>query len=108
MREHAYFVYILANRSRNTYIGVTNNLQRRIREHKERRNAGYAANYGIDRLVYYELHQYVINALTRETEIKAWRREKKTRLIESVNPSWQDLSQELWIEKADSSASRSE
>ena len=87
-----YFVYVMANRSRTLYVGVTNNLQRRVIEHKTQRTPGFTSKYLIDRLVYFETTPNVHAALAREKQIKAWRREKKLELIETANPGWRDLS----------------
>ena len=91
-REYDFFVYILASRSHQLYVGFTNSLQRRVREHREHRSGTYSGRYRIDRLVYYEHHQYVLNAIAREKELKDWTHARKLILIESINPSWQDLS----------------
>ena len=95
MREYDFFVYIAASRSRQLYIGFTNGLRRRMAEHREHRPGTYTARYKIDRLVYYEHFQYVTIAIAREKELKDWNRAKKIALIESINPTWQDLS-ERW------------
>ena len=87
----------MASRSRVLYIGVTSSLERRIQEHKSNLVRGFTARYNVTRLVYYEVGKSAIGAITREKEIKAWRREKKVKLIESVNPGWRDLSEE-WRE----------
>jgi putative endonuclease len=93
-----YFVYIMANRSKTLYVGVTNNLMRRVREHNERTASGFTAKYKLDRLVYFERFQDVHNAIEREKRIKGWLRVKKIALIVSMNPSWRDLSEE-WYER---------
>ena len=90
-RERKYWVYILANRSRNLYTGITNDIERRVFEHKTGRVPGFAAKYNINRLAYFERHRYVGEAIRREKEIKSWRRSKKVALIESINPTWEDL-----------------
>jgi putative endonuclease len=72
-----YYVYILASRSRNLYIGVTGDLDRRIFEHKQKLMSGFSSRYNIDRLVYFETHGNVRRAITREKELKGWRREKE-------------------------------
>ncbi len=87
-----YYVYIMASLSRRLYTGVTNNLARRVFEHKTKKVDGFTKRYHIGRLVYYETHRYILNAIRREKEIKGWRREKKIMLIESMNPAWKDLS----------------
>lgn len=94
MREHRYYVYIMASRTHVFYVGVTNSIVRRVREHREGVYDGFTAQYKVNRLVWYEAWHYVKNAIVREKQIKPWRREKKIRLIESMNPTWQDLSEE--------------
>ena len=90
-RDYCFFVYIAASRSLQLYVGFTNSLQRRMREHRENHPGSYTARYNIDRLVYFERHQYVINALSRETELKSWNRSRKLELIKTINPTWRDL-----------------
>ena len=90
-----YYVYIMASRSRVLYVGMTNDLQRRVEQHKQKLIEGFTQRYNITRLVYYEVTNDVHAALAREKQIKSWRRSKKTDLIESVNPAWKDLS-ETW------------
>jgi len=94
MRDHRYAVYIMASRSHNFYVGVTNDIGRRVHEHKRRANDGFTARYNIDRLVWYKVYGDIRDAIAREKQIKPWRREKKIALIESLNPTWQDLSEE--------------
>ena len=89
-----YCVYILASRSRNLYTGVTNNLHRRLAEHREGRTPGFTSKYNIFRLVHYEVFNDIRIAIAREKEIKAWRREKKLWLIQKRNPAWNDLAAE--------------
>ena len=88
-----YYVYIMANVSRTLYTGVTNNLERRVYEHKEKTAPGFST-YNINRLVYYEDLADIRDAIAREKQIKGWLRAKKIALIESVNPKWRDLSEE--------------
>jgi len=94
-RDYQFFVYILASRSRNLYVGVTNDIGLRISQHREHRADSYTARYNIDRLVYFERFHYVENAIAREKELKDWNRAKKIALIERENPTWEDLS-EKW------------
>ena len=89
-----YYVYILSSYQRTTYVGVTSNLERRLYEHRNHLVPGFTSRYNVNRLVYFETTSDVHAAISREKEIKAWRREKKVRLIESVNPDWKDLSLE--------------
>ncbi len=87
-----FFVYIMANRSRTLYVGITNDLARRVWEHKHMQTEGFTRRYLIDRLVYYEPAATAEAAILREKQIKAWVRRRKIALIESVNPRWRDLS----------------
>ena len=93
-----YYVYIMASRSRVLYIGMTNDLPRRVFQHKQKLVEGFTQRYNITRLVYYETANDVRAVLAREKEIKAWRRTKKVALIESLNPAWADLS-EQWADR---------
>jgi putative endonuclease len=87
-----YYVYLLASRKHGTlYVGVTNDLIRRVYEHKNKIIRGFTTRYGVDRLVWYECYDDPINAITREKELKKWRRDWKIRLIEENNPDWVDL-----------------
>uniref|UniRef100_A0A7V4XSB7 GIY-YIG nuclease family protein n=1 Tax=Acidobacterium capsulatum TaxID=33075 RepID=A0A7V4XSB7_9BACT len=95
MREHHYYVYLVSSRTRVLYCGITNNLVRRVEEHRRGEFAGFSASYRCVRLVWYERFQYVGNAIAREKQIKRWRREKKLVLIQRMNASWVDLS-EAW------------
>ncbi|HVA81132.1 MAG TPA: GIY-YIG nuclease family protein [Candidatus Binataceae bacterium] len=90
-----FFVYIIASRTRALYIGVTNNLERRAQEHKSGMMPGFAARYHIVRLIYFEEFHDVRDAIAREKQLKAWRREKKVKLIEAMNPEWLDLAESL-------------
>ena len=96
MNERTYFVYILASRSRNVYTGMTNHLARRMQEHQDGLAPGFASRYKIQRLVHFEIFHEVRTAINREKEIKGWRREKKIALIDRVNPTWEDLSRDLY------------
>ncbi len=96
-KEYDFYVYLLASRSRQLYVGVTNSLRRRVREHREGRAGTYCARYRITRLVYFEHFEYVWNAIAREKELKDWNRGKKIALIEAKNPTWMDLAED-WDE----------
>ena len=90
--ERQYFVYILASRKHGTlYIGVTNDLLRRVHEHREGLLPGFTRRYRVKRLVYYETYQDVGDAIHREKVLKEWRRDWKITLIEQSNPGWVDL-----------------
>jgi putative endonuclease len=102
-KEYEFFVYILASKSRNLYIGITNNLRLRLQQHKEGKAGSFTARYSINRLVYFERFCYINHAIAREKELKDWRRELKVALIEGTNPTWEDLSEDK--QTADSSAS---
>ncbi len=88
-----YYVYILTNwNNKVLYIGVTNNLIRRISEHKNKTNKGFTAKYNMHKLVYYEYTTDINAAISREKHLKGWTRIKKIQLIENKNPDWNDLS----------------
>ena len=90
--EKQYAVYILTNRNNKVmYIGVTSNLPKRIEQHIRKSVPGFTAKYNINKLVYFELTNDVFAAISREKEIKKWRREKKNTLVESMNPGWLEL-----------------
>jgi len=91
-RDHTYFVYILASKTRRLYVGVTNDLEARVWQHKNETDDSFTSRYNIDRLVYFEDFRDVDQAIEREKQIKKWRREKKVALIESLNRDWRDLS----------------
>ena len=93
--SRTYYVYILSSRSRTIYTGVTNNLQRRIAEHRSGVVPGFTSKYKISRLVHFEMFADVRDAILREKQIKKWRREEKIVLIESRNPAWTDLAAEM-------------
>ena len=96
MAEQAY-VYIVTEGSRGTlYIGMTNDLVRRVHEHREGTVKGFTSQYGLSRLVYYEVHDGPLAAIAREKKLKKWNRDWKVELIESANPTWRDL----WFEIA--------
>ena len=88
-----YYVYLMASFRQTLYIGITNDLQRRMYQHKTKAQPNsFTARYNIDRLVYYETFNDVRDALAREKQLKSWRRSKKVALIEAENPNWKDLS----------------
>ena len=92
-----YYVYIMTNHSGTLYTGMTNDLRRRVWQHKQKLVAGFTKRYNITRLVYYEESADVKAAIAREKQIKGWLRKKKIALIESANPGWKDLSAD-WYE----------
>ncbi len=90
--NHNFYVYILTNWSNKVmYIGVTNNLQRRLFEHRNKLIDGFTKKYNLNKLIYYECFSNINDAIGREKEIKKWRRAKKNELVESMNPEWKDL-----------------
>ena len=93
-----YYVYIMTNKSRTLYAGVTNDLMRRVYEHKNKLVQGFTSRYNIQYLVYYESTSNIHSAIEREKQIKGWLRAKKIALINSMNPEWKDLSEE-WFAK---------
>ena len=86
-----YYVYIMASRSRVLYTGVTNDLARRVDEHKRGVNAGFTSRYRITRLVYFEEFADIRDAIAREKQVKSWTRTRRIGLVEQRNPFWQDL-----------------
>jgi putative endonuclease len=101
-REFAPAVYLLASQRNGTlYAGVTSNLMARIAQHREGRVRGFAAKYGVNRLVWFEQHGTMDSAILREKRIKKWNRAWKLELIEAANPGWRDLATDLWFESLD-------
>ena len=93
--ERSYYVYILTNWNNEVmYVGITNNLERRVYEHRQKLVKGFTEKYNVSKLVYFEETNDVESALAREKEIKKWRREKKNKLVQRINPEWRDLSEE--------------
>ncbi len=92
-----YYVYIMTNKSRTLYTGVTNNLIRRLSEHRNKLVPGFTSKYNIRFLVYYESTSSIYSAIEREKQIKGWLRAKKIALIDSMNPEWKDLSEEWFV-----------
>ena len=89
----SYYVYLLTNQNNKVmYVGMTNNLARRIYEHRHDLIAGFTSKYHVNKLVYFEETADVLAAITREKQVKKWRREKKNALVEAMNPEWSDLS----------------
>ena len=92
----AYYVYIITNKKRGTlYIGVTNNILRRIYEHKNELTGGFTKQYKLHKLVYVEEFEQIVEAITREKQLKNWHRQWKINLVESLNPKWIDFSEEM-------------
>ena len=95
---HQYYVYILTNKKNGTiYIGMTNDLERRIFEHKNKLIDGFTKKYCLDKLIYFEQFNYVNDAILREKRLKKWKRQWKICLIEEDNPKWHDLASD-WYE----------
>lgn len=97
--QKTYCVYIITNKKNGTlYIGVTNNLQRRIMEHKSKYNSdSFSARYNLHKLIYFETGESIIGAIEREKQLKNWTRAWKVSLIESINPEWKDLYEEIFF-----------
>lgn len=93
------WVYIMASRSGVLYVGVTNNLMRRVYEHKKKLVSGFTRRYNVTRLVHFETSRDIRAAIGREKQIKGWVREKKRALISANNPKWEDLSAEWFVER---------
>lgn len=95
---HQYYVYILANKKNGTlYIGISNDLERRIAEHKNKQVDGFTKKYSLDQLVYFETYQYINDAILREKRLKKWKRQWKIDLIEEDNSEWNDLASD-WFD----------
>jgi putative endonuclease len=101
-----YYVYITASKSRTLYTGVTNNLERRVLQHRGKLLPGFTARYNINRLVYYEVFGEIVAAIAREKQIKSWGRMKKVALIDSANRDWKDLSADWYGAGSKSKGSR--
>ena len=100
MNHHTYYVYILTNQSNNVlYVGVTNNLERRMLEHKLGKNGGFSQKYNCNKLIYFEEYQWIEEAIAREKQIKGGSRLKKIDLINSINPNWNDQSKEWFTDQ---------
>jgi putative endonuclease len=106
MNRRSYYVYIMANASRMTYIGVTNDLERRVFQHKTKAVPGYTSRYNLTRLVYFEETDDIRAAIAREKQLKGWLRRKKVDLIERHNPGWTDLGA-TWFEESKDPSLRS-
>ena len=100
-----YCVYILTNKARTLYVGVTNNLERRVYEHKHKLIPGFTAQYNLTQLVYFEATNDIRDAIAYEKRIKGWLRARKLALIEALNPQWEDLSA-AWYAEAGASSKR--
>ena len=92
-----YYVYIMASHTRTLYTGVTNDLVRRVEEHKTRQGEGFTAKYNVTKPVYYETFGDIRDAIAREKQIKGWLRAKKIALVEATNPEWRNLARETLI-----------
>ena len=93
---HQYYVYIMTNKSGTLYVGMTNNIKERTLQHKNKLVDGFTKKYNIERLLYYETFSDVYSAIVREKMIKGWLRKKKIDLINTVNPNWDDLSEDWY------------
>ena len=100
-----YYVYILTNDSKTLYVGVTNNLERRIYEHKHKLRDGFTKKYNLTKLVYFEIFNDINDAIKREKQLKNWHRQWKINLIESKNKEWKDLYEEFTNKQEDAETS---
>lgn len=98
MSDRRFYVYILSNVSRTLYVGVTNDLERRAWEHRQKKAKGFTRDYNVTMLVYLEEYARADDAIAREKQLKKWRREKKVWLIEQENPQWLDLAHDWFGE----------
>ena len=97
LTNKTFYIYIMASKTGTLYVGVTDNVKRRVYEHKNHLIPGFTNKYKVERLLYVETINGPLSAIKREKQIKAWRREKKVLLIDSINPQWNDLSLD-WYE----------
>jgi putative endonuclease len=95
LMDRTFHVYILAGDSGVVYTGMTNNLMRRISEHKQKKIPGFTQKYNVTKLVWFEAHGRATSAIAREKQIKGWSRTKKLALVEAKNPHWKDLTEML-------------
>ncbi|TAG99851.1 MAG: GIY-YIG nuclease family protein [Sphingobacteriales bacterium] len=99
MKPHNYYVYIITNINKKVlYTGVTNNLKRRLYEHENgiaEYSSSFTGRYNVQHLLYFEYHQYILDAIAREKQIKGWTREKKVKMITDFNPQWEFLNEEI-------------
>jgi len=98
MGDRTYYVYIMGSKSGTLYTGITNDLFKRVHEHKYKLVPGFTSRYNCTRLLYFEAGDSAEGAITREKQIKGWLRSKKIALVKTVNPKWDDLSAQLGIE----------
>ena len=92
-----YYVYIISSNTGTLYVGMTNDIKRRLYEHKNKLVSGFSKKYNVDRLLYFETFSNPNSAIAREKQIKTWRREKKIKLIDTINQDWKDLSRQ-WFD----------
>jgi len=97
VKKHRYFVYTMSSKSRVLYTGMAHDLVERTWQHKRGQEEGFTKRYRITRLVYFEVFRYVKNCIDREKQVKAWTRAKRVALIESVNPTWEDLAEDWFL-----------
>jgi putative endonuclease len=94
---NSYYVYIITNKKNGTlYIGFTDDIHRRIYEHKNKLSDGFSKKYGLDKLVYFEEHENSSSSFKKERQMKKWRRAWKIKLIEEQNPNWKDLAEDWY------------
>ena len=99
MKDNAYIYFMTNHYNSVLYLGVTNDVVRRVSEHKAKINKGFTNKYNCDKLVYYEVHTLMTDAIAREKQLKNWKREWKNKLIDDFNSEWKDLSEEIGIDE---------
>jgi len=93
--KYQYYIYIMMNKHNTvSYVGVSGPLESRVKDHRDKTNDGFTAKYNINKLVHYEEYDYIYDAIEREKQLKRWSRKKKVDLIKSINPTFEDLSQD--------------
>jgi putative endonuclease len=94
MSQNTYYVYIIGGKSETLYTGITNNLERRMLEHKRKLKKGYSSKFGLNKLLYFDTFAHALDAIEAEKKVKGWTRAKKLALIRTINPTFEDLSKD--------------
>jgi len=106
-RDYSFHLYIMASKSRRLYTGMTKGLWARVKDHKEGKMEGFTKKHQINRLVYFESFKYVKNCIDREKQVKDWTRAKRVALIQSLNPTWEDLAEDWYKDENEKQVARS-